>query len=176
MAFNPDHKFPWKIEEVETIASGFFDKAPHKMSNLDKWAWAAREAVNYLNARRNACQRALDQDKAISVHYDNLRRFVAEREKLPVEWPCEKAVKYITGEDVWDRALKKFKQFALHLSKGDPELADQDLEKFRGQKTIKRSDVIGLRGFFVEFWEHHIKTQKRASGKKGGRRKKRIDP
>ena len=40
MAFNPDHKFPWKIEEVETIASSFFDKAPDKMSNRDKWAWA----------------------------------------------------------------------------------------------------------------------------------------
>jgi len=99
MAFNPDHKFPWKIEEVETIASSFFDKAPDKMSNRDKWAWAAREAVNYLNARRNACEKALERDKAISVHYNNLRHLVEEREKLPVEWPYEKAVKYITGED-----------------------------------------------------------------------------
>jgi hypothetical protein len=172
MAFNPDHKFPWKIEEVETIASSFFDKAPDKMSNRDKWAWAAREAVNYLNARRNACEKALERDKAISVHYNNLRHLVEEREKLPVEWPYEKAVKYITGEDVWDRALKKFKQFALHLSKGDPERADQDLERFRSQKTIKRSDVIELRRFFIGFWEYHIKSQKRAAGKKGGRPKR----
>jgi len=172
MAFNPDHKFPWKIEDVEAIASSFFDKAPGKTSNRNKWAWAAREAVNYLNARRNACEKALERNTAISNHYQREQALAKEREKLPEEWPYEKAVKYITGEHVWDRALKKFKQFALHQWKGNPEQADEDLEKFRSQKTIKKSDVIELRRFFIGFWEYHIKTQKRASGKKGGRTKK----
>ena len=49
------------------------------------------------------------------------------------------------------------------------------MERFRDQKTIKRSDVIELRRHFVGFWEYHIKTQKRASGKKGGRPKKKVD-
>jgi hypothetical protein len=174
MMFNPDPKFPWKIEQVEAVASIFFDKAPERTSTSDKWAWAAREAVNYLNARRNACNRALERDKAISDQYERVNALVKEREKLPAEWPYEKAVKYITGENVWDRALKKLKQFALHLSKGDPEQAERDLDRFRGQ-VIKRSDVTDLRSQFVGFWEHHIKTQKRVSGKKGGR-KKRVEP
>jgi hypothetical protein len=172
MEFNPDRKFSWKIEEVEAIASRFFDKAPHKMSSQNKWAWAAREAVDYLNARRNACEKALQRDKAISNRYDDVRKLAREREKLPEEWPYEKAVKYITGEDVWDRALRKFKRFALYLSKGDAEIAEKDLERFRGAK-IKRFDVISLRGRFVYFWDHHVKTQKQESGKKGGRPKRR---
>jgi hypothetical protein len=58
MEFNPDRKFPWSIEQVEEVASKFFDKAPG-VSSRDKWARAAQEAVDYLNARRNACERAL---------------------------------------------------------------------------------------------------------------------
>jgi hypothetical protein len=172
MEFNPDPKFPWKTEQVEEIASIFFNKAPARMSTRDKWAWAAREAVNYLNARRRACERALKRDKAISSHYDNLRILVEKRKTLPEKWPYEKAVKYITGENLWDRALKKFKQFAFYLNKGDTERAEQDLERFRSQKAIERSDVIDLRLHFVGFWEHYLKTQKTASGKKGGRPKK----
>jgi hypothetical protein len=172
MAFNPDTKFPWTIEQVEAVASKFFDKAPEQGSTRDKWAWAAREAVNYLNARRNACEKALERDRAISNHYDKVKALAKEREKLPAEWPYEKAVKYITGENGWNRALKKFKQFALYLSKGDPDLAEKDLDGFRG-RMIKRREVIELRDHFVRFWDYHIKTQKRESGKKGGRTKRR---
>src|SRR5438105_3928055 len=144
MEFNPDRKFPWTIEQVEAVASVFFEKAPDKMSTRDKWAWAAREAMNYLNARRNACERALERDKAVSAQYEKVRALVKERERLPPEFTYEKAVKYITGENVWDRALKKFKRFAVWLSKGDAERAEEDLEKFRSQKRIKRLDVIEL--------------------------------
>jgi hypothetical protein len=172
MEFNPDPKFPWPIEQVELLASTFFDKAPAKISERDKWTWAARKAVDYLNARRNACQTALDRDKAISNHYDKVRALAKEREKLPAEWPYEKAVKHITGEDVWDRALEKFKLFALHLSNGDAERAENDLESLRGQ-TITRLDVIALRHHFLGFWEYHLEAQRRESGKKGGRPKKR---
>jgi len=128
--------------------------------------------VDYLNARRNACEKALEQGRATSNHYDKLKALAKEREKLPEEWPYEKAVKYITGENAWDRALKKFKQLGLYLSKGDPEQAEKDLDRFRSWKMIKRSDVIELRRHFLAFWEDHIKTQKRESGKKGGRKKK----
>jgi hypothetical protein len=172
MTFNPDSKFPWKIEQIEAVASTFFDKAPQNFSTHDKWAWAAREAVNYLNARRNACERALERDKAVSAQYEKVRALVKEREKLPLEFTYEKAVKYITAENVWDRALKKFKRFARWLSKGDAERADEDLEKFRSQKRIKRLDVIELQDQFAGFWRYHLQIQKRESGKKGGRRRK----
>jgi hypothetical protein len=92
MTFNPDPKFPWRIEQIEEIASTFFDKSPSGMSTRDKWTWAAREAVNYLNARRNACERALKRDRTISDQYDKVRTLVEQRKKLPTEWPYEKAV------------------------------------------------------------------------------------
>jgi hypothetical protein len=172
MGFNPDPKHPWTIEQVEAVATMLFDRAPANISPHDKWAWAAREAVSYLNARRNACESALKRDRTIANQYDKARTLAEEREKLPVEWPYEKAVKYITGENVWDRALKKIKQFALYLNKGDTKRAEEDLEKFRSQKKIKRIEVIQLRSQFSGFWQYHLQIQKRESGKKGGRRRK----
>jgi hypothetical protein len=170
MEFNPDRKFPWTIEQVEEVASKFFDKAPG-VSPRDKWARAAQEAVDYLNARRNACERALERNKAVSAQYDKVRRLIEERKKLPAEWPYDKAVRYITDERVWDRALRKLKLLALHVWNGDAKKADKDLEQLRG-RTITRLDVIALRQQFVGFWEYHLNTQRRESGKKGGRPKK----
>ncbi|MBA3883841.1 MAG: hypothetical protein H0X73_14335 [Chthoniobacterales bacterium] len=62
--FNPDAKFPWTIDEVEAVASVFYEKMP-KRAERDKWTWAAREAVNYLNARRNACSKRYSATKPL---------------------------------------------------------------------------------------------------------------
>ncbi|MBA3883842.1 MAG: hypothetical protein H0X73_14340 [Chthoniobacterales bacterium] len=83
-------------------------------------------------------------------------------------------MKYITGERVWSRALKKFKEFTLHLHKGDEVKAEEDLRNLR-LKIMNRDNVIELRTLFVPFWRHHTRTQNRAAGKKGGRPKKRFE-
>ncbi len=170
--FNPDAKFPWTIDEVEAVASVFYERMP-KRAERDKWTYAAREAVKYLNARRNACSKALQRDKAISDIYGRARELSRDREKLPEEWPYEKAVKYITDDQTWSRALKKFKQFTLHLHKGDEVKAEEDLRNLR-PKIMKCDNVIELRTLFIPFWRHHTRTQNRAAGKKGGRPKKDL--
>ena len=136
MEFNPDRKFPWTIEQVEAVASLFFEKAPGKISTRDKWAWAAQEAVNYLNARRNACDRALERNRAISNHYEKVRSLAKEREKLAEEWPYEKAVKYITGEPVWDRALKKFNNSPSIFPRA---IQNGQRKSWKGSATRRRS-------------------------------------
>ncbi len=170
--FNPDPKFPWTIDQVESVASMLYHRMPQGMSERDKWHEAAREAVNYLNARRNACNKALESDRAISETYSKAKKLGEEYEKLQEEWPYKKAVKYITGEENWDRANRKFQQFALQLRRGDEKKTEVDLQKYLGE-IMKRSDVIELQTLFVPFWRHHTLIQNRAAGKKGGRGRKR---
>jgi hypothetical protein len=177
--------FPWSIEEVEVIADDFFKKKSPSLGEDLRWSTAAREAVAYLRARRRACEKAIEYHRKSTAAVIAARKLSQEREQqLPAVVPYERAVRFITHERKWDRALDKFKKFALHLqqrqgrlstpnNKTAREAAEKDLQSVRG-KSMERQQVVELEQHFLGFWEHHLTSQKHAAGKKGGRPRKNL--
>ncbi len=168
-ATNTD-SFQWPIEEVERVASKYYD-ITKSGNQADRWRCAAREAVRYLLNRREACQKVLEGHRI-------LKRMIAAQARRSPTPPAalskpnavDRAICYITGEKRSDRAFPKFKKVWLWKA-GESKAREAELELESQYEEWRKTgipvpEIVRLKREFERDWASLKSVQSQANARK----------
>jgi hypothetical protein len=163
---NSERRFPWSIDEVEEIASEYYDIGKSN-SPEERWEWAAREAVRYLVRRRDACERAVRRRKAWVALSQRAKRRVPSPPPELCNNPeaFERAILYVTDQTRIERAMANLRKvFRWKAERPNASLDDKawehSLSKWR-QRGFSKSELVQLRREYAIFWKRVLAEQNR---------------
>ena len=162
----------WPLADVEEVARMLYALRPIKPESREEYRWKslAREACDFLDNCRAACQAVLKERKERGEIYARANLRNAEADKLPEQIPFEKAVRYITGETRTDRALPKLKKVLRYnaRSAGQKEIIEKMLDaklvEWR-ERGIPRNEAMELQAVCEHEWPRVKAEQNKARRK-----------
>jgi hypothetical protein len=172
-------EFPeWPVEQVMETARMLYALSPFPPNDKSehKWDVLARQALDFLDKLKAACERVTKQRRQTHDIYRNAEKRSKDADALPDIVPYKKGVRLITGahstmraEPKLERLLRACPRYFFNVNQAH-ENAVRALKNRWRENGMTRYEVMELQGLFEKKWPDIIAGLQSEKAKK---RKKR---